>query len=410
MANEKRSLVSNVIAALGGEAIQAIFGVAIFFGVVFQLSQESFGLYVAVTATGLILGTLANLGSQEILVRNVSRGADLSDEWGKTVTTQAIGALIGLGIGMAVRPIFYPDLSWLTAFIFLALNIFVFWAVETTVRVGQATDNLTIGTRGRLFFGIGRLVGVASFLLIGTGDIDDYALVAGPLGLAGGAAAVLQTIKTTSTRPRLSLASMDRLIRGIPFVGTAGAQDLLAGFDRPLLSANGLVVETGNYGIADRIARISSIPTLALVRATASDFFRSGETDDRRTFALATQYARPAIAYGFTASIGVGTAALLLRGFVPDRLEPVLPMLAALSALSTLHATQLFPANVLTGTDRQSTRLVLYISAAGLNIVLNLLWIPIWGWPGAAAATLVAETLLAILLWIVAWRLTMHAS
>ena len=75
--SEGRSLLRNVTAALGGETIQAGLSVVIFFGLFFQLSDQDWGLYVAATTTGLILGTLMNLGSQELLVRNVSRGASL---------------------------------------------------------------------------------------------------------------------------------------------------------------------------------------------------------------------------------------------------------------------------------------------------------------------------------------------
>ena len=353
-----RSLVANVSAALGGELIQAGLGVIIFFGLSFQLTEFDWGLYVSATATGLILGVVMNMGSMELLVRNVSRSGNLEAEWGKTITTQLLGGLFGLAIGLAVRPIFFAEMSLFASFAILSFNIFLFWAVETTVRVGQATDDLSIGTRGRLFFAIGRLFAVGIFALTGSDSLDTYTQLMLPLTIVGAGVAVIAASKTTATTPKLALPSQSRVIAGLPFVGTSGAQDLLASFDRPLLSANDFVVEAGQYGIADRVARIAGIPTMALVRATASDFFRAGERDTRETFQLATKYARPAVAYGFAASLALGFGSLLARGFVPDRLEPVLPMLTALAALSTLHAIQLFPANVLTGTDRQTTRLV----------------------------------------------------
>lgn len=89
--------------------------------------------------------------------------------------------------------------------------------------------------------------------------------------------ALIATSRAADIQPRLAFPDRERLIRGLPFVGTSGAQDLLAGFDRLLLSANGFVVETGQYGIADRSLRISSIPTMSLVRATWSGFFQVGE-------------------------------------------------------------------------------------------------------------------------------------
>ena len=407
---QNRSLLKNLSAALGGEAIQALLSVAIFFGLFFQLDDADWGRYSAVAATGLIIGTIANLGSQELMVRNVVRNGDLADEWGQTVATQVSGALIGLALGLAVRPIFFPDLHLLTALALLSFNILLLWSVETTVQVGQATSDLSIGTRGRLAYAVGRLSGVGVFALVGTGNINHYAAIATPLAFGGAAVAIRSAIRKTGTTPRPQRPTRERLVRGIPFVGTAGAQDLLASFDRPLLSANGFVVETGQYAIADRIARLASIPTMALVRTTAADFFRSGEHNDRETFRLAIRYARPAVLYGVLASSSIAAGALLMRGHAPERFEPVLPMIAALAALTTLQAIQLFPANVLTGTDRQPARLTLYLGAAGLNAGLNLLWIPEHSWRGAAAATIVAESALAVMLWLVAWRTTRSDS
>ena len=88
-----RSLVANVSAALGGELIQAGLGVIIFFGLSFQLTEFDWGLYVSATATGLILGVVMNMGSMELLVRNVSRSGNLEAEWGKTITTQLLSLI-----------------------------------------------------------------------------------------------------------------------------------------------------------------------------------------------------------------------------------------------------------------------------------------------------------------------------
>ncbi len=405
-ATTARGRVANAVSALGGEVVQALLGVLIFFGLFSQLSDTDWGDYVAVITTGLIIGTVANLGSQELLVRNVARRASLEVEWGQTLATQCAGGAVGLAIGMAVRPVFFENVAPLTAFILLATNIVLFWLVESTVRVGQATNDLSIGLRGRLVFAIGRLAAVATFAFSGAGDLDRYALLSAPPVLAATAGALWVATRGSGTPQTFRRPPAARLRRGLPFVGTAGAQDLLAGFDRPLLNANGLTVETGQYGIADRLVRIASIPTMALVRMTAADFFAKGEHDDRATFDLAVRYAQPAAIYGFAASLGMVAFTIILHDLVPERLQPPLPMLAALAPMAALHALQLFPANMLTGTDRQGLRMTLYAIAAGLNIVANLILIPREGWQGAAWATLGAEVFLAITLWVTAWRVS----
>jgi O-antigen/teichoic acid export membrane protein len=63
--------------------------------------------------------------------------------------------------------------------------------------------------------------------------------------------------------------------------------------------------------------------------------------------------------------------------------------------------------SALTGTGRQNLRTTSQLTVAALNFGLNLWWIPVYGWIGAAWASLASDGLLALLnsvllLW--AWR------
>ncbi len=64
----------------------------------------------------------------------------------------------------------------------------------------------------------------------------------------------------------------------------------------------------------------------------------------------------------------------------------------------------MFPANMLTGSDRQPLRTALYGVAVVVNVVANLVLIPRSGWEGAATSTLLAEAALVIALWVAAHR------
>lgn len=405
-AAQNPGLARNIRAAFGGEFVQVPLSLIIFFGLAWQMDTRDFGFWVAITSSGMIIGTIANLGSQEILVREVARGGDLAGEWGITLATQLIGATAGFAVGQLARLVFFPEVGAMTAFLVMATNLYFIWIVEGCVRCGQATRVLRVGARARLIFAISRTMAVLVFVAIGSARLEVFAVVAFPFALFGAAIAVLDTAAVTGARPRIARPTLERIRSGLPFVGTAGAQDMLAAFDRPLLTSFGFVADTGFYGIADRAVRLTILPTMAVVRATAADFFEIGGHDAPGAYKLAKRLSKPTAAYGAFASIVILVTSFLFDGWVPERFEDSVPMIRALSLIPFLQSLQLFAANVLTGINRQSLRMSLYGAAVVVNIVLNLLLIPTQGWQGAAIATIVAETLLAAMLWLAASRVT----
>ena len=404
MTTRPKGLVSNIRAAFGGEAIQLPLSLAVFVGLVVSLSETDFGLWAAVTSTSMIIGTFANLGAQELLVREVARGADFGRQWGVMLTTQTLGAVLGFVVAIVARQVFFPEVPLAPALLLMTTNLLFFWAIEGCVRCGQALELLHIGARARLVFAIARVAGVGCFVLLDSDQLETYALVAFPFALVGTAFALFDVMRVTGTRPTLALASWRFVKDGLPFVGMYGAQDMLAQFDRPMMQRAELTVEVGAYAIADRAARLASIPSLAVARATSAQFFQAGERDPQEAYGLAKKYALPTAAYGVVAMVGMWLAVWLLGDFAPDRIQDSVPMLAWLAPIPLFHALQMFPANMLTGSDRQPLRTSLYGLAVVVNVIANLALIPRIGWEGAAMSTLVAEAALVLMLWTAASR------
>lgn len=400
-----RGLAANIRSALGGEAIQFPLSLAVFLGLVFSLSEIDFGLWAAMTSTAMIIGTIGNLGAQELLVREVARGADFSKQWGVMLTTQTAGGLVGILVAIGARAIFFPEVGLATSLLIMMTNLLFFWSVEGCVRCGQAREQLQIGVRSRGVFAVSRVLGVAVFALSGSESLDAYARIAFPFALLGTGFALYQVMHVTKARPTFSAPTLSYLRDGLPFVGMYGAQDMLAQFDRPLMNRYGLTADAGFYAIADRAVRLASLPSTAIARATSADFFRTGGVDPAATFVLAKKFARPTAAYGAVAMIGTWIFVLLVRDVVPDRFETVVEMLVYLAPIPLFQALQMFPANMLTSVDRQPLRMMLYFMAVVINVVANVILIPRYGWEGAAVATLAAEMCLVVALWVTAARL-----
>lgn len=394
-----RSLATNIKAALGGEAIQFPLSLLVFFGLVFSLSEIDFGLWAIMTSTAMIIGTVANLGAQELLVREVARGADFATQWGIMLTTQTAGAAVGIIVAIGARELFFPEVALSTALLIMMTNLLFFWAVEGCVRCGQAREQLQIGTRSRGAFAAARVAGVGVFALSGSESLATYALIAFPFALLGTVFALVQVSTVTGERPKYALPDVAYLRDGLPFVGMYGAQDMLAQFDRPLMNRYGLTADAGFYAIADRAVRLASLPSTAIARATSAEFFRTGGTNPAATFQLAKKFARPTAAYGVVAMVGMWIGIAVLGGVVPERFETVVDMLIYLAPIPLFQALQMFPANMLTSIDRQPLRMLIYFGAVVVNVLANIVLIPRYGWEGAAIATLAAEFTLVVALW-----------
>ena len=82
---------------------------------------------------------------------------------------------------------------------------------------------------------------------------------------------------------------------------------------------------------------------------------------------------------------------------IRDRSVDALRLLAFLPLVRALSTTG---ADVLTGTDKQRLRIIGTFGAGILNLVLNLIFIPSFGWPAAVVTTLVSEIALMGWVWV----------
>jgi O-antigen/teichoic acid export membrane protein len=71
-----------------------------------------------------------------------------------------------------------------------------------------------------------------------------------------------------------------------------------------------------------------------------------------------------------------------------------------------LKTLQFFIADALTGAGYQRIRTVAQVLVALFNILINLWAIPAFGWRGAAWSSLASDGLLALFLWLIAYRLS----
>jgi len=126
---------------------------------------------------------------------------------------------------------------------------------------------------------------------------------------------------------------------------------------------------------------------------------------------LAAKTAGVAVFLGAVIAAAVLLLAPLIPRLVGRDFSGVLVALRWLCWIPLLRGIHRVTGGALTGSGHQNLRTAAQLTVAALNFVLNLWWIPVYGWIGAAWSSLASDGLLAVLntvllLWI--WNKTSH--
>jgi len=167
-----------------------------------------------------------------------------------------------------------------------------------------------------------------------------------------------------------------------------------------MLSHYGMNAATGIYAMAYRAVDVATIPIFSIRDAAMPRFFRNGREGIRGSASLAKSL------LGRTMLIGLASALLLFL------VAPLIPLIVgpdfadSVSALRWLCLIPFFRSVhqitgcALTGAGLQRYRTSAQLVAAAFNFALNLWLIPIYGWLGAAWASLITDGGLGLMSWL----------
>jgi O-antigen/teichoic acid export membrane protein len=196
---------------------------------------------------------------------------------------------------------------------------------------------------------------------------------------------------------------------GFSFAGTT--QAAYNDVDKVMLSHYGLSRENGFYTLAYRVIDVATTPIIALDSAVLPRFFHLGGKSMSHAVKLAAKTAGVAALLGAMIAAAVLLLAPLIPHLVGRDFSGVLVALRWLCWIPLLRGIHRLTGGALTGSGHQNFRTASQLSVAALNFLLNLWWIPVYGWVGAAWSSVASDGLLAILnsallLWV--WNRTSH--
>jgi O-antigen/teichoic acid export membrane protein len=190
---------------------------------------------------------------------------------------------------------------------------------------------------------------------------------------------------------------------GFSFAGTT--QAVYTDIDKTMLTHYGLDAQNGFYTLAYRIIDFASTPVFALDLAVIPKYFALTKDRFHEVVKLALKVTRTAVLMG----VGIAVCTLVIAPVVPrvvgKDFSGVLVALRWLCWIPLFRGVHRSMGSALTGTGFQHLRTGAQFTVAGVNLILNLWWIPKFGWIGAAWSSFACDGLLAclnttLLLWI----------
>jgi O-antigen/teichoic acid export membrane protein len=182
---------------------------------------------------------------------------------------------------------------------------------------------------------------------------------------------------------------------GFSFAGTT--QAVYNDIDKTMLSHYGLNKENGFYTLAYRIIDFATTPIVAMDSAVLPRYFQLSQEGMTSVVGLVLKSMRVAVLVGFALAAGTLLLAPVVPHVVGRDFSGVLVALRWLCWLPLLRGIHRMTGSALTGSGHQSQRTAAQFLSAGLNVLLNFMWIPSFGWVGAAWASVASDGLLAVL-------------
>ncbi len=361
--------------------------------------EEVFGTYVSLLALTTLLAPVSQWGMNHVGVRAIARNVPFAETWAKVTSTISLGGLLGTAVATIVGFVFL-DVRPVIALGFGLAQLIGFNTAQAATMMTEAHHRSDVGLRINIIGGIVRLAMLAAFWLLGQHTLGVWAifLVGGMIGW--GLLSSYQVAHEFGGTHKLASPTMEDLRHGVGFVFVQTSSSGQTDVDKFILGANDLKADAAIYSPAFRIVEMSTIPLIAVVRATYAEFFRRGASNVSDAMAFAKKLTAIAAGYGVAAGIGLFiTAPLILWVLDEEDFAGSVDVIRWLALIPLIKGLQYFPGNALTGADHHNVRSWIIFVTAMVNLIANLIFIPEFGWRAAAVTTLIAETLFAAMLW-----------
>jgi O-antigen/teichoic acid export membrane protein len=402
----RTSVWQNSLWLIGGNGLRLIFSGAYFLLLARLLEPAQFGLFSAILACSNLASPFAYWGQPELLVQLLSRHPqNLNWIWGNALLMGSCGGITLSVLLVIPLSLWLPTADAVTIFLLLLSELGLVGLQEVHKGVLVAQEQIATVALIDTGMALSRLLIVGLAWLIGYRSLQQWALLYVGMASAVGVITSCRLLRQWG-QPRIQLEKLGGMgIAGWDFAVGLAATKTFTDLDKLLLPRLSTAAAAGYYSAAYRIINFAITPILAILTSSFPEICRQGQQGFRQGCRSATRLLPWILAYGCVATGGIALGSGWIPFILGEEYRETAIILRWLSAVVTLESVHALFSFLLAGVGLQQPRSWIQLAALALNGGLNLWWIPLAGWRGAAAATLLSETalVLAVLLFTL-WR------
>lgn len=370
--------------------------------IVRRLGVEAYGQYAAVLAFGALFVFLADLGLSPYAVREIARRRDAVD--GTEQANRVFGNIIVLRFLLALlAALLLIGTAWLTGRPLIMIGAIALGTLGLIMYSFQGASDAMLAGFERLDLSAGaKVLYQIIFVLVGAGALlfgfGYYGLIiANLLGILLMTLACWRGARSLGLRPaRPNPADWLALLRAsLPFGIIGFTLGLSYKFDSVLLNIFRSDAETGYYNAAYNLVFSTVILSNVINTALYPSLTRQAATGPDMLPAIYARALRYLLVLALPIAVG---ASILADQLVPFLFKaeylPAVPALQIVIWVVPLMFCSEFLGYVvlIRGQERSAARAI--VISTSINVGLNLLLVPLFGFIGAATMTVVTEAIL----------------
>lgn len=363
------------------------------------LGPQGFGVFTLAWTVASMASFFAPLGLDYRLIRELNRASGREDI--ETSLPPAILSSLFLGVAIAMGPMVVGAGHEVTGS-FLAVAPFVVLSAPVLIlrSAFHARERMELETVALGVEGLAGL-GAVAVALAGGGGIA-AALMGLTIGRAANLIVSLVLYKRLFGRIRMRWMPSEwpALLKvSVPMGFSYIFHTLMLRFDVVMLAMMRSPQQVGLYSAATIIVMTVPIVTAAFSSSLYPVLSRAEGASDPELRKVFGAIWRSLLVVGIVAAAGLTLlAGPIVEVFYGDAFGPSVWIISMLAWILPLRFVNNLSGMVLNATDKQGGRTVAVGAAAIFNIIVNLAFIPLWGYRGAVISTLLTELLLTAML------------
>ncbi len=317
----------------------------------------------------------------------------------RAISLAVVGGAVSFAAIMVSGRIFLPTIPRLALAGLGLAEIAAAILIEMPASLMQAKRGFAASARTRLVTPTCRLVAVALAILTSVDTLQRFAVLVAATLIPAALVSAFVTFRRLGIRPSFGPFLGSDVVGGLSYSVIGGLYVIQDDGDKTMLVSAGFDIDAGRYAAAYRLLQIAMFPINAFVAATHGRFLQFRGTDPPRArLRRAARFAAPTLAYSIFAAGFVFAAASPLASLMGIEGDAVI--FRWLCLLLPLRCTAEFALNGLLGLGRNWIRVAIVGVSGFSNVAINLAFIPSHSWKAAAAATLIADSLLTVIAWL----------